>query len=327
MMAMTAAIVEWFWRGAALEEARRSSPATPRAAEFVRLANSTAQLARRARDPFERDSSDAVACELYRQSVYWSLRALETSVTSQSTDSGDQQEPDLSALWRRADQVLLRAECAAEALDRFEHELLDASFSDFAARAPTDLARSAADAQSLSQTLIALIECPKARVLAAIRQRVVRVGALIGLPLVVWSALAIRSELNPYDRNLALGRPWRTSSTLFVGCVSPSQSCNPNSGFFFHTREELHPWLEIDLGEPQTFSAVRVLNRTDCCRERAVPLLVEVSNDRLSWQRVAEQAHDFAYWKASFPAVRARWVRVRSPRSTALHLRELLVLR
>jgi hypothetical protein len=321
------AIVEWFWRGAALTDARRARPG-PEAARFARLSTCAAQLARRARDPLERASSDAIACELARQSVYWSLRALEAA-GDRAPGAGEpaRQAPSLMTVWSRADRASLRAACDAATLERFERELLDTSFAALAARAPSDLAGTTTAALTLSDALAARVEQSRTRAATLIWQRVARVGALLALPLALFAVLGLRSALNPYARDIAHGKPWRASSAYFPGCVSPSQTCNPTAGFFFHTIAEANPWLEIDLGAARSFTGARVLNRTDCCREQAVPLLLEVSDDHVKWRVVAEQTHDFTYWNASFPAVQARWVRLRVPRHSVLHLREVLVLR
>ena len=72
---------------------------------------------------------------------------------------------------------------------------------------------------------------------------------------------------------------------------------------------------------------MRVKNRGDCCGERAVPLVVEVSDDRKRFREVARRGEDFQFWSAEFEPVTARYVRLRSPVSTTLHLRQVSVLR
>jgi hypothetical protein len=71
---------------------------------------------------------------------------------------------------------------------------------------------------------------------------------------------------------------------------------------------------------------VRVRNRRNCCSERAVPLVVEVSTDNEHWLEVTRNEQDFSEWKGSFAPVQARWVRLRVPRKTVLHLRRVRVL-
>ncbi len=120
--------------------------------------------------------------------------------------------------------------------------------------------------------------------------------------------------------DLAEGKRWRASSAL--------EECHPDriecggvrTAIFFHTREEDQPWVEFDLGKPTTFRSVSVRNRTDSLQERAVPLVLEVSDDRQTWQQLARREEPFGSWTPSFDAVTARYVRLRVTRKTFLHL-------
>ena len=117
-------------------------------------------------------------------------------------------------------------------------------------------------------------------------------------------------------KDLAQGQPWHASSAL------PALF---SANIMFHTNEELNPWFEVDLGRPKSVRRLYVKNRADCCQERAVPLLAEVSTDRSSWRQVARRDASFALWEPTFPAVPARYVRLRVPRLTALHLEQVKV--
>jgi hypothetical protein len=128
---------------------------------------------------------------------------------------------------------------------------------------------------------------------------------LVGLGLVLFS-----------PKDLAIGQPWHTSSAL------PALF---SANIMFHTNEELNPWFEIDLGRPHSIRRLSVKNRTDCCLERAVPLLAEVSTDRSTWKQVARQDTSFTLWEPRFPSVKARYLRLRVPRLTALHLEQVKV--
>ena len=54
-------------------------------------------------------------------------------------------------------------------------------------------------------------------------------------------------------------------------------------------------------------------------------LVAEVSNDRSNWQQVARTESPFLLWEPSFPAVDARYLRLRVPRFTFLHLLQVKV--
>jgi F5/8 type C domain len=143
------------------------------------------------------------------------------------------------------------------------------------------------------------------------------IGILAALVAFVGVATA-RWALSKPD--LAEGKPWRASSAL-VECHPSRHECGgTRTEILFHTREQVEPWFEIDLSAPQRFSEVVVRNRPDCCRERAVPLILEVSDDQLSWKQLARQDRVFDDWVARFAPVTARFVRLRVPHSSMLHL-------
>jgi hypothetical protein len=68
-----------------------------------------------------------------------------------------------------------------------------------------------------------------------------------------------------------------------------------------------------------------VTNRDDCCLERAVPLVVEVSDDRKKWRTVARRADSFREWEGKFAPLKARYVRLRVDRHSILHLAKVSV--
>jgi len=84
-------------------------------------------------------------------------------------------------------------------------------------------------------------------------------------------------------------------------------------------------WVEIDLGAPRKVRRVEVVNRGDCCADRATPLVAEVSNDRVTWSQVARRDEPFGSWKVSFPPRVARYVRLRAAKHTVLHLQAIAV--
>jgi F5/8 type C domain len=96
-----------------------------------------------------------------------------------------------------------------------------------------------------------------------------------------------------------------------------------DSGLFFHTAEEENPWVEIDLGEVRDVDRVIVENRSDGNSERAVPLVVELGDVRHHFKEVARRAENFDRWTASFPKQQARYVKLRVPRKTIFHLRNV----
>ncbi|HEX3597790.1 MAG TPA: hypothetical protein VHU80_21930, partial [Polyangiaceae bacterium] len=71
----------------------------------------------------------------------------------------------------------------------------------------------------------------------------------------------------------------------------------------------------------------RIDNRQDGEGARAVPLIAEVGDDGQHFRQVARREDEFSTWSPSFPSVTARYVRLRVPRRSMLHLEEVDVYR
>jgi hypothetical protein len=191
---------------------------------------------------------------------------------------------------------------------------------------PADLlANDAALAHDFVHALIRVRLEPATRVGRLLLQRAVRcIGFLLVLTAVI-TGVVLGVQRATRKPDLLTARPWRASSSL--------ETCHPNEHYcasahtdiFFHTLEEQEPWVEFDLGSPKSFSVVEVTNRSDCCPDRAVPLVVEVSNDRNAWREVARRKETFSEWKAKFSPQTARYVRLRALRRTLLHLEKVSV--
>jgi hypothetical protein len=151
-------------------------------------------------------------------------------------------------------------------------------------------------------------------------ERWTRTGPVLALLLgaVLAAVLFIQHLTRPVD--LAVGKPWRVSSTQ--GECRPAESfcLGAHTNILFHTNQEKNPWFELDLGGVVSFAAIEVQNRDDCCPDRAVPLALEVSDDAQSWVEVARRKDAFDTWRAEFSPTRARYVRARAARKTTLHL-------
>jgi hypothetical protein len=145
--------------------------------------------------------------------------------------------------------------------------------------------------------------------------------ALVAVVLGVTAALPLLPR--GLSRDLAQGRPWRASSALAI-CHPEQLTCgNGRTSIFFHTRDEPEPWVELDLGPAARFSEVVVHNRRDGDRfvlDRAVPLILEVGDDQKAWRTLGRRDESFGTWRVRFEPTSARYVRLRSPRTTMLHL-------
>lgn len=120
---------------------------------------------------------------------------------------------------------------------------------------------------------------------------------------------------NPSDR-----LPYRASSAYeghkTRGLVGEARS----SGMFVHTKEEMNPWVEIDLPEPKMISRIRVKNRDDCCKDRAVPLVAEVRDKDGKLTEVGRKTEIWKSWDLKFPPIEAKSVRLSIPRKEFLHI-------
>lgn len=305
-------IFEWIFRPAALREARAGlrAPDDPREAA-ARQARLLLEVARRTAEPAESlpaGAQPAVLLGLYRDAIYWALAARRAD--------RDPAPADLRALWDASNPQL----GAASPPDNEESAALRrALLDDYTPRGLDVSAKDAARARAFAEALVWDMDAPRRRVGQVFAQRWLRV-ALAGAVLL---ALLIAARAWMVGPNLAAGRPYRLSSTFsgWAGCLA-NNGC---SGLMFHTETENDPWIEIDLGAPKKVSRVEVINRGDCCADRAVPLVAEVSTDRLKWTQVARREEPFGTWKASFPAHVARYVRLRATRHTVLHLQGVVV--
>ncbi|HYO93888.1 MAG TPA: discoidin domain-containing protein [Polyangiaceae bacterium] len=322
----------WFRRS---ERAPRPTQEKPAALALVyrQRALSAQALAERAREPssaFVHGAPDALLCDLYRQSAYWALLALTTPPLAPATTldaEGAGLVPDPATLFSSSDAaLLLRAAGGREALLTIERIFMSGTFDQIA---EWDREQQAASLWDLRRFARALLLEASADSEARRRSRVVRwlrVGVVVGLLVLCAGGVFLWMAAREQRLDLARGRVWRTSSVGAQGCRPPLQECDEAHGFFFHTEDEKAPWIEIDLGKPTSFSSVRVVNRLDCCQARATPLVVEVSDNQATWRELAGQASTFKSWKATFPAARGRYVRVRAVKKTILHLAQVRVL-
>ncbi len=173
-----------------------------------------------------------------------------------------------------------------------------------------------------------LLEAVEAK--AAEVDRIV-VQAVVGLGLVVIFfavlgvvGLRVVARLSE-PKDLAAGKPWRTSSSL-AKCEPENELCSGvRTRILFHTLDEAQPWFEVDLGAPTAFSAATVVNRGELALERAVPLVLEAGDDQKTWRELARTTAVFSTWRPSFGTTTARYVRLRVDRFSTLHLEAVRV--
>ena len=297
-----------FFRAAALREARAEvvNPEDGRARALLQ-ARLLIEAGRRVVEPVEAfppGSRPAVLLSLYRDAVYWAL------VAGRST--GGDAPADLKTLWAgMPPPKLLQTARDSVALEALKNTLVQSG--------PVSLDATDEDAtraRALAESLVSDLDASRRRVERILGQRWSRIVLCGAAALLLGFGVRVLA-LGP---NLAAGKPFRTSSS-WSGCATDP----PCADLLFHTDNESNPWVEFDLGAPKTIHRIEVSNRTDCCGERAVPLLAEVSGDRAHWVEVGRRESEFSSWTAKFSPKTARYVRLRVPRQTVLHFKAVAV--
>ena len=303
---------EWILRRAALRDARAGLPIADDArAAAARQAKLLLEIARRTTEPAEAlpaGALPAVTLGLCREVIYWALIARRAE--------GGTAPSDLRALW---DASQPQISSASPPDNEASAALRKTLFDDYQPHALAVTDAEAARAREFAEALVWDLDAPRRKIERVLLQRWLRV-ALLGAVLLL---LVIGGRVLMLGPNLAAGKPFRLSSTFsgWAACVA-NNGCN---GLMFHTETEPNPWVEIDLGAPKKVRRVEVINRGDCCADRATPLVAEVSIDRATWTPVGRRNEPFGSWTASFPARVARYVRLGVPRRTVLHLQAIAV--
>ncbi len=129
----------------------------------------------------------------------------------------------------------------------------------------------------------------------------------------------------------ALYPPWenyRWSASSAWGEYATSGRLADHDGSFdlvFHTKEEVDPWVVVDLRSTRTVSEVTVVNRADCCRDRGLPLVMELAGEDERFVEVGVRTVPFDTWHPTFPPRKVRYVRLRAKGKTVLHLRDIQI--
>lgn len=154
-------------------------------------------------------------------------------------------------------------------------------------------------------------------------------------------AVSIDGSIDPDGQsNIAPGKACEQSSlSRYSHARGAAALVDPTvqQDFAIHTELEENPWWAIDLGAGYRDLAVRITNRTArtlpasaSIRRRALPLVVQISEDGTRWSSVAEITEEFGalairlHSAAGQPAIRHLRIFVRQ-RRTVLHLRRVEV--
>jgi hypothetical protein len=263
-------------------------------------------------EPLRTGAGKHLAADLYRQSVFWSLSALEGENTNLEL---------VESLWGRSKSIQgLKLPLEPGARDEVDSLMRRGDFRALAELSEVDRHRVAGSFRVLAHSALELSEPVDRLVRKLLFQRFTRLVGFLSLAALLALLVTLGVHYSTKTPDLALGRPWRTSS-VWSGCGSGFAGCEAlGSNMFFHTEEEVGPWVEFDLGSATRVSEVYVKNRVDSVWDRAAPLVIEVSDDAETWREVARQPESFRSWTASFEPVAPRYVRLRVDRRSYLHL-------
>lgn len=325
-------VVEWFWLGDAMRRVHaRGSTLTPRGRELLRRARLAAEVGSRTLeppDPFPSGAADAIACELYRESIEWSLAAHQQQGVTPSATPKLAATADLRTLLDEAKpEFLAKAAGDEAALANLRKHLEGKGYRDFAELDSSAQTRVARDLRLFAEALTTSLDKTQNELDKLWLKRLLRIGLFVAaLGALVFFLNSM--SLGESSADLTADAEWTASSYYGPepGCKSPAQECAESPNFFIATEEQDEPWLLFDLKTSKKISGVRVENRIDCCQDRAIPLVVEVSDDNKKWKEVARRTTDFQSWKENFDTVEARYVRLRILKRTNLNLSRVRIL-
>jgi hypothetical protein len=294
--------------GFAAEVPSLRAPAEERAASFA-LASSLKRwgdAALRESDALAPGDNYVVAIRLYRDALCCAAGAADGREAESSAGV-------LSAFPRATALAAAGTESALGDVD----SVLRASVSEIAALAPVDRRDRAFALKNVCDAVIRDAAAGSDAVARGVLARPVRMA----LTTFFVAGLATFGHYSLHAHgDLARGKSWRTSSSEIDCRPIDLGGCAPRQGVYFHTKQDDNPWIEYDLGASAKFTKVVVENARDGFLERAVPLVIEVSDDQKTWKEIARNASPFQEWISTFPVVAARYVRFRVNRVSYLHL-------
>jgi len=304
-MSKSSGLREWLWRSAAYEAASAQvRPVEGALAQQVReLIEVADRLATRVETPMAGPGLGA-ALVLYREA----LRVAAVAHRPQAETALDA----VAALSAEAGMPAGAREAATALLARETADVARLSEG-----RQTDEVRAA---RELLHAVLAWLDGARRERSRVLAQRFARSMLLV----VVVMAVAIGSTM-AYKRanappDLLRGKPWRASSS-YPGLNIKQRICDGlKTRIFFHTNQEPDPFVEFDLGKPQRIHRLEIINRRDCCDERAIPLVAAVSSDGKVFKEVFLQKEPFTTLEKDIPPVTARYVRLTTKAMTWLHL-------
>jgi NedA-like, galactose-binding domain len=268
-----------------------------------------AEVARRTESPFDAlPVGDVllVYAALWKEAVYWALAALADrpslprDIVAALADAPADVVRKCSRGVESVPQLLMALEIEPRSVvvaeDARQHKIATVS--------------------AFARALIAHIDAPAVERERRLFRRVIRrLGGLIAAVAILTIAFVWI-----WDRSHRPLAATLTTSSEYPSCQN-SMNCG-NS--LFHTNEEDQPWAMFDLGSEVELHRIDVENRSDCCYDRAVPLVVETGNDGIHWKGEYRLEKPFSTQSIRLET-KARYVRLRVDRRSILHLASVVI--
>ncbi len=117
-----------------------------------------------------------------------------------------------------------------------------------------------------------------------------------------------------------------TASSRYPGTPDPQGLTDGDThALGVHTTVEGSPWITVDLGGSYKVRTIKVHNRTDCCLDEGLGLIVEVGDPGDPAPFTAQRAEHFDVWEIDAGGKQASTVHLRLPRNGYIALAELEV--
>jgi hypothetical protein len=157
------------------------------------------------------------------------------------------------------------------------------------------------------------------------RARFVRIGlsAAVLLLVVIWGISSLLQA-----PNVALHKPTTASSYWPGSPVDGLTNGVTEAGYAVATNLESEPWIRLDLEGFYRISSITIVPRGDGHADELVPAVVETSENGTEYTEAGRRTETYSQtfpWKVSLSGRKARFVRVRALKHTALALAEIEV--
>jgi hypothetical protein len=177
-----------------------------------------------------------------------------------------------------------------------------------------------------AELVLAPLQAEASALLAA---RVNRIG---GLAVRVLGVFAVAGMLfwalapNVSSTSLAFHKKVTTSSTIPAFNPDPQYLVDGDrANIGIHTECRPGQFAVIDLEKVVTIHKISVFNRADCCKERAVPLQIQLGTDGRNFVKAGEATTVFDEWDLAVDGKQARYVKLLHPGPECFHLAEVEV--